>query len=148
MKKLIFSLLLASSAVIATTPVEKVTLAELVAKTTPEVNAPKQRIVLVPKIISFQATLVDGPKAQKATYLNEALAMMRVKPQPKVSQRIVLGYLDANGKQRHLSVYIEDSAALSAKKLKVGEQREFTALHVYNYSRGPALLVMGFGAGQ
>ena len=148
MKKLMMLLLLVSSAIYAATPIEIVQLAELVAKTTPEVNAPQQRIVLSPKLIRFQASLMDGPKAQKADYLNEALAMMRVKPQPKVSQRIVLGYLDAKGAQRNLSVYIEDSAALTAKALKIGEQREFTALHVYNYSRGPALLIMGFGAGQ
>ncbi len=121
-------------------------LADLVTKAMPaDPKASSVGIMLVPSLVRFNATLLEGPKPQKAEKLLESLAMMGFSPAPKVSQRIVLGYFDAKGKSQHIVAYIEDKAVPLMKTKSVGDAFEFTAVHAYNFSRGPGLLVMAFG---
>lgn len=101
-----------------------------------------QKIILRPSPVSFSATLLQMPVAQRSEYLRQVLAMMQTATPPKVEQRVVLGYAPDKG----LPVYIEQAAALRlAREARLGEQRRFYALHVYNYSKGPALVVTSFG---
>ncbi|THF62688.1 hypothetical protein [Pseudothauera rhizosphaerae] len=101
-----------------------------------------QRIVLRPENVSFVAVLEDPPAPQRAEYLTSVLHMMQASEVPEVRQRIVLRY----GDERFLTAYIEAGVARRlAETAKVGERRRFYALHVYNYSKGPALLITSFG---
>lgn len=103
---------------------------------------PGQRIVLRPENLSFVAVLEDLPAPQRAEYLTSVLHMMQASEVPEVRQRIVLRY----GDERFLTAYIESEVARRLEETaKVGERRRFYALHVYNYSKGPALLITSFG---
>jgi hypothetical protein len=119
---------------------ERVDLTSLVDKS--RTAMPGQKIILRPTTVSFTATLVRLPEPQRADYLTQALQMMRVGEVPEVKERIVLGY----GDDRYLTAYIEAATARRlAATAKAGERRRFYALHAYNYSKGPALLVTSFG---
>lgn len=103
---------------------------------------PGQKIILRPSPVSFSATLLQMPVAQRSDYLRQVLAMMQTNAVPKVEQRVVLSYAPDKG----LPVYVEQAAAQRlAREARVGERRRFYALHVYNYSKGPALVVTSFG---
>lgn len=118
---------------------KEVDLKKLVSDSRTEV--PGQRIIFAPSPIKFRATLAARPAPQKADYLMTALSMMKVSNPPLVSQRIGLDY----GGDKALAAYIEDGvAARLSKDVLPGQARTFYAFHVYNHSRGPALLVTSF----
>ncbi len=124
----------------AETVYKEVNLDELVKKT----RSP-QRIILNPYPVSFTAKLEALPRAQKAEYLNKAMGMMQMSQPPKVSRAVLLGH----GVDGKLPAYIEEAAAERlVKEAKAGETRKFYAFHVYNYSKGPALVVVSFGGRQ
>lgn len=109
----------------------------------PPLRAP-QRVIIQPTGVSFQAVFDGGPREQKVAYLQEALKMMRVSAPPKVTQAVRLRY--GPGDAETLIAYIEDSAAERLRKeLRAGDRREFFAFHVYNFSKGPALVITSFG---
>lgn len=115
-------------------------LKDLVRKSRTEV--PGQRIIFAPSPIKFRATLASLPSPQKADYLLTALSMMKIATPPKVSQRIGLDY----GGEQAMAAYIADDVAIRlGKEIKVGQALTFYAFHVYNYSRGPALLITSYG---
>lgn len=102
------------------------------------------RIILQPSGVSFQASLVGLPRPQKSDYLQFALRTMQVSQPPKVGHALLLRYGDAPEQQ--LMAYVEDAvAARIGRELALGERREFFAFHVYNYAKGPALVITGFG---
>ncbi len=104
-------------------------------------EVPGQRIIFVPSPVKFQARLAAMPAPQKTDYLKKALGMMGAGTTIKVSQRIGLDY----GGEKALVAYIDDTAAaLLVKDGKVGQSMDFYAYHVYNHSRGPALVIVAF----
>lgn len=116
-----------------------VDLKKLVAAARTEV--PGQRIIFAPSPVRFRTTLAALPAPQKADYLVAALAMMKISNPPKVSQRIGLDY----GGDKALAAYIDDAIVNRlANEAKPGQVLTFYAFHVYNHSRGPALLVTSF----
>ena len=105
-------------------------------------EVPGQRIIFAPSPVKFRATLAAMPAPQKADYLKKALGLMGVGGTLQVSQRIGIDY----GGDKALAAYIDDAAALRlSREAKVGQQLNFYAYHVYNHSRGPALVVTSFG---
>lgn len=103
---------------------------------------PGQRIILQPAPVSFVAEIHRLPERQTTDYLRKVLDMMRVAEASEVGERIVVSY----GEGQYLPMYIETSAARRLSETgQVGERRRFYALHVYNYSKGPALVVTSFG---
>lgn len=118
---------------------KQVDLKALVANSRTEV--PGQRIIFAPSPITFRATLASLPTPQKADYLIAALSMMKVSNPPKVTQRIGLEY----GGEKAIAAYIDDRVAERlSKDVKAGQELIFYAFHVYNYSRGPALLITSY----
>ncbi|MBK1689720.1 hypothetical protein [Rubrivivax gelatinosus] len=102
-----------------------------------------QRIILQPYGVQFDAELAAPPRPQKAEYLQQALQLMHVSEPPRVSQAVLLRY----GRGETLVAYIDDGAAARlARELRPGQTRRFYAFHVYNFARGPALVVTSFGA--
>jgi len=109
----------------------------------PPLRAP-QRVIINPAGVSFQAVFDGGPREQKTAYLQQALKLMRVSEPPKVNQAIRLRY--GPGEADTLVAYIEDGAAERLRKdIRLGERREFFAFHIYNFSKGPALVITSFG---
>lgn len=105
-------------------------------------EVPGQRVIFVPSPVRFQAKLAALPAPQKTEYLKKALGMMGAGHNIQVSQRIGLDY----GGEKALVAYIDDSAAAQlTKDGKVGQSFDFYAYHVYNHSRGPALVVVAIG---
>ncbi|MFT3848565.1 MAG: hypothetical protein QM739_07735 [Propionivibrio sp.] len=105
-------------------------------------EVPGQRVIFVPTPVRFQARLAALPAPQKTDYLKKALGMMGAGHNIQVSQRIGLDY----GGDKALVAYIDDVAAAQlAKDGKVGQAMDFYAYHVYNHSRGPALVVVAIG---
>lgn len=103
---------------------------------------PGQRIILQPAPVSFVAEIHRLPERQTTDYLRKVLDMMKVGEAAEVGERIVVAYGDG----QYLPLYIESAAARRlAESAQVGERRRFYALHVYNYSKGPALVVTSFG---
>ncbi|MDR0578330.1 MAG: hypothetical protein LBI87_12580 [Candidatus Accumulibacter sp.] len=102
---------------------------------------PGQRIIFAPAAVRFRAVLAAMPAPQKTDYLKKALAMMGIEDIGAISQRIGIDY----GGEKALAAYIEDSAASRlAQEAKPGQSLQFYAYHVYNHSRGPALVVTSF----
>lgn len=105
-------------------------------------GVPGQRVIFVPSPVKFQAKLAALPAPQKTEYLKKALGMMGAGHNIQVSQRIGLDY----GGDKALVAYIDDTAAARlSKDGKVGEALDFYAYHVYNHSRGPALVIVAIG---
>ncbi|MDR1889600.1 MAG: hypothetical protein LBQ81_09535 [Zoogloeaceae bacterium] len=99
------------------------------------------RAIFAPQAVRFEATLAQGPTAQKAEYLKQVMGMMGIAEIPQVSQRVVLEY----GGDKPLAAYVEDKAAQRlAREAKVGGRYTFFAFHVYNNRQGPALVVTSF----
>lgn len=102
------------------------------------------RIILQPTGVSFTAELAALPRPQKSDYLQLALRTMQVNQAPQVNHAVLLKY--GSGADQQLVAYVDDGTAERiGKDLRVGDRREFFAFHVYNYSRGPALVVTSFG---
>ena len=118
---------------------KEIDLKQLVASARTEI--PGQRIIFAPSAVRFRAVLAALPAPQKTEYLQKALGMMGINSLGQVSQRIGLDY----GGERALVAYIDDAAAgRLAREGKPGQPFEFYAYHVYNHSRGPALVVTSF----
>ena len=98
------------------------------------------RTILVPSNVSFTGVLMEGPKPIKVSYLFEALSIMNVDPLPKVSHRMFV----ASREGKVMPVYVEDKALKAIRaSLKVDEEALFKGYHVYNYSKGPAVVIEG-----
>ncbi len=105
-------------------------------------DVPGQRVIFVPSPVKFQAKLAALPAPQKTEYLKKALGMMGAGKSIQGNQRIGLDY----GGEKALVAYIDDTAAAQlTKDGKVGQSLDFYAYHVYNHSRGPALVVVAIG---
>ena len=126
----------------ATDPVaayKEVDLKQLVASAHTEI--PGQRIIFAPSAVRFRAVLAALPAPQKTEYLQKALGMMGITSLGQVNQRIGIDY----GGDKALTAYIDDTAAgRLVREGKPGQPYEFYAYHVYNHSRGPALVVTSF----
>lgn len=102
---------------------------------------PGQRIIFNPMAVRFHAVLAAMPAPQKTDYLKKVLGMMSIENIGAINQRIGIDY----GGEKALAAYIEDSAATRlGKEAKPGQTLQFYAYHVYNHSRGPALVVTSF----
>lgn len=118
---------------------KEVDLKQLVASARTEI--PGQRIIFAPTAVRFRAVLAAMPAPQKTEYLQKALGMMGINGLGKVSQRIGIDF----GGEKALVAYVDDTAAgRLGVEGKVGQPLEFYAYHVYNHSRGPALVVVSF----
>ena len=121
------------------TTYKSVELKELVAGARTEL--PGQRIIFAPTAIRFRAVLAAMPVPQKTDYLKQALGMMGISNLGNINQRIGLGY----GGDKALAAYIDDTAASRLTQgAKPGQSLQFYAYHVYNHSRGPALVITSF----
>lgn len=98
--------------------------------------------LIKPKPVRFLATVKQYPKQRKVEYMYRVLEFFPMDPVPEVNHRMFLttpkGYV--------MPVYVEDGIAnkISNNLEEEGGLIRFFGYHMYNYSKGPAILVTGF----
>lgn len=100
----------------------------------------KQRVMLEPELINFHAVLQAPIASSKASLVTDALAVWGVSPLPEVAfstyvrtpQGQVIAVYVENVIANHISTYYKPEAVL-----------EFQAYRLYNYAKGPRLLLVG-----
>ena len=96
------------------------------------------RTIFRPRPIAFAARVKSHPERIKVEYLYEALAVSNVSPLPEVSHQMFV----ESAEGRIIAVYVEDQAVKGiVAGFALEAQADFDAYHVYNYSRGPAMVV-------
>lgn len=104
-------------------------------------NDPR-RYMIQPYGVQFTAQLQTAPKPGTFKLVYDALNFWDMKPLPEVTYSAFVRTPEGEV----ISVYIEKQAAQRMlEHLKPGEPTTFYALHIYNYSKGPRLLLMSFG---
>ncbi len=103
------------------------------------------RLILKPsRPVLLRVKLMRLPEKREISYLFTALNVAGVDPLPEVSHRMFV----ASSGGKIIPVYVEDSAAaLISQTFQVDQNVRFRAYHIYNYSKGPAYLVVGFEKG-
>lgn len=115
---------------------ERVNLDQFVEANYPSVEGTK--VIVVPKNIQFRAKIKRHPEHIQARYVFKALGMMQVNPLPPISHRMFIE--TSNGKI--FSMYVEKATAKAIEKqLAVDQWYEFQGYHVYNYAKGPAIVI-------
>lgn len=98
--------------------------------------------LMQPSPVIFEAGIKQYPHKRKVTYMYTVLEFFPMAPRPEVNHRMFVttpgGHI--------MPVYVDDSIVESIKRrLKEGGKRvSFYGYHMYNYSKGPAILVTGF----
>lgn len=99
-------------------------------------------LLLQPRPVGFIASLKQYPAERQVRYLHEVLDMFPMEPRPEVRHRMFVttpgGHI--------MPVYVEHSqvARIREQLKEDGEVVRFFGYHLYNYSKGPAILVTGF----
>lgn len=93
-----------------------------------------------PSPVRFSGRIKQGPRKRDVEYLYTALSFFPLDPKPQVSHRM---FVETPG-GHILPVYVDDSQVAGLEKLGEGAAATFSGWHVYNYSKGPAILVVGF----
>lgn len=104
----------------------------------------KQRLMLKPEPISFTGVLKSRPKAGEFSLAYDALMLWQSDETklPKIGFSAFIGAIgDENAPV--LGVYVVDRIADILNKLPMEQPLEFYALHLYNYTKGPRLLIVG-----
>ncbi len=104
----------------------------------------KKRVMLQPQAIRFTARLMSAPKPGKFSLVYDALGLWGAKgvsldERPKVTHSAFVG--SESGPV--LGMYLSSSAAGQLQEYVVGDELTFYAVHLYNYSGGPRLVVLG-----
>ncbi len=92
-----------------------------------------------PSPVRFGGRIKQEPRERKVEYLYTALSFFPLDPEPKVSHRM---FVETTG-GHILPVYVEDSQVQGLRQLGEGTAVILTGWHVYNYSKGPAILIIG-----
>jgi len=101
--------------------------------------AKKQRLMLKPNAIQFSATLKAQPKPGQFSLVYEALALWGDGEMPEVTHSAFIGADDGHV----LSVYVNQKAAEQLLTLPLNQPLNFYAIHIYNYAKGPRLIIVG-----
>lgn len=101
-----------------------------------------RRYMIQPYGVQFTAQLQTTPKPGTFKLVYEALNFWDIQPLPEVDYSAFVRTPEGEV----ISVYIENQTAQRMlEHLKPGAPTTFFALHIYNYSQGPRLLLMSFG---
>ena len=101
---------------------------------------PGTKTIVAPHNVEFTATLKSNPEKVKVSYLYMALSTMNVDPMPKANYRMFVESQEGN----IIPVYVEDaSVKMIDQKTTLDQAFTFKGYHVYNYSKGPAMVITG-----
>lgn len=104
-----------------------------------------ERTIYPDKLIVFDGEVMSLPKSQKTSYLQEALLVAKINPSPVVEDGIFIkvGKKD-DGSDIVIPVYVDKSVisdTAANKKIQVKQKMRFAGIHIYSYSKGPAIVV-------
>lgn len=103
------------------------------------------RTIMPDTLLVFDGIVMSLPKAQKTDYLQEAMAISQISPRPLVEDGMFIKVgQKADGSDVVIPVYV-DKSVVDAKTpnnpIKVNQKMRFAGFHIYNYSKGPAIVV-------
>jgi len=100
-----------------------------------------KKVIKMGKPILFEAILKQYPDMREMSYVYTAMELARFDPIPEVEYRM---FVESEAGVIH-PVYVENSLVPEIQKqLREGELATFVGYHLYNYARGPAILVIDF----
>lgn len=103
----------------------------------------KQRVMLEPELIHFYGTLQAVINSSKADLVIDALAVWGISPLPEVAFSTYIRSPDG----QVIAVYVENTVASHISSYYQPEAvLEFQAYRLYNYAKGPRLLLVGVKA--
>jgi hypothetical protein len=103
----------------------------------------KQRVMLEPELIRFSAKLQDVVLPGEYQLVSDALSVWGITPLPNVGFSTYITTKQDNV----LGVYIENEIAAQIKDhFNVNDVLQFQAYRLYNYAKGPRLLLVGVKA--
>jgi hypothetical protein len=106
-----------------------------------QTSAVGKTLIVVPFNLKAEAVLKSYPEERTVEYLYTALQLMKVDPLPEVNHRMFI----ESEKGKIIPVYVDDHAAPFIKKgLQLDKKATFLGYHVYNYSKGPAIVIEAF----
>ncbi|NRA56394.1 MAG: hypothetical protein HRU23_19820 [Gammaproteobacteria bacterium] len=104
----------------------------------------KQRVMLQPELIRFNAVLQTPVKASKAGLVGDALGVWGITPLPEVDFSTYI----RSPKGEVLAVYVENAIADNITNFFEPEAPlQLQAYRLYNYAKGPRLLLVGIKSG-
>jgi len=100
-----------------------------------------KKVIRMGKPIIFEASLKQYPHKREMSYVFTALELSRFDPLPEVEYRM---FVESKGGVIH-PVYVENQLVQRIKdQLKEGDSTAFVGYHLYNYTKGPAILIVDF----
>lgn len=99
----------------------------------------KQRVMLPPSTIQFDATLMAPPQSGQFSLVYDALKLWGAGEMPEIDHSAFIGTKDG----RVIAVYVSKEAAQQLKTLPHTTLSRFYAVHIYNYAKGPRLIIIG-----
>jgi len=100
----------------------------------------KQRVMLEPELIHFYGTLQTVIHSSKAELVVDSLAVWGISPLPEVAFSTYIRSPDG----QVIAVYVENNVASYISRNFTPEAvLEFQAYRLYNYAKGPRLLLVG-----
>lgn len=101
----------------------------------------KQRLMLQPAAISFDAFLMSMPKPGKFELVYDALSLWPSEAEdvlPNVNYSAFVGYKE----EPVIGVYVSEKAAEMLQQIDMTKPVTFYAIHIYNYAKGPRVVIV------
>ncbi len=100
-----------------------------------------KKMIKMAEPISFLASVKRLPEQRDMSYVYTALEVAGVQPMPKVEHRMFI----ETAAGRIFPVYVESIAAEKfVANLHVDEHVRLLGYHLYNYAKGPAIMVVDY----
>ena len=100
-----------------------------------------KKLIKMAEPISFVASIKRLPEQRDMNYVYTALEVAGVQPMPKVEHRMFI----ETSAGRIFPVYVESNAAQKfAENLHEDEHVQLLGYHLYNYAKGPAIMVVDY----
>lgn len=103
----------------------------------------KQRLMLKPEPIAFQAALMSEPKPGQFSLAYDALRLWQGEEElPDIDHSAFVGIEGGPV----LGVYVTHEAAKMLESIPLKTPATFYAMHIYNYAKGPRLVIVAVNA--
>ena len=120
-------------------------MADFVAKNKPSKKGTKE--IQVNKLVVFDGTVLSLPEKQKTDYLSLTMEVAKLNPKPVVEHSIFVEV--STEPQVVIPVYIVKSVAAELERFYKSygatgfknQKIRFAGVHIYNYNKGPAIVV-------
>ncbi|WP_319381304.1 hypothetical protein [Thiomicrorhabdus sp.] len=123
-------------------------MAEFVEQNKPMKEGTKE--IQVNKLVVFDGVIKTAPEVQQTGYLQTALAVAKVDPVPQVKHMMFVEVAEDMVIPVYAAKEVVNEFNQLAKRYGVesfrGKNLRFAGIHVYNYSKGPAMVIESIAA--